>query len=125
MKKLTPIKAIRMYCLGCCAGSSFEVKNCIIPDCSLLSLRFGKRAKGISALKMIRKKCLNCGEGTAFDVKNCEINECSLYYYRFGKNPNLKDKRGKGNPDALKKYRLIQRNSPKQVIVEADANPKL
>lgn len=74
---------------------------------------------------MIRRRCLDCGEGTAFDVKNCEINDCPLFVYRFGKNPNLKGKRGKGNPDALRNYRLIQGNSSKVGFVEADTKPKL
>lgn len=38
----TPIKAIRLKCLDCCAGSSHEVKLCPIQDCPLYSYRFGK-----------------------------------------------------------------------------------
>lgn len=112
-ERLTPLRVIRLKCLECSTGSSFEVRNCIIPDCPFYFLRFGKRVKGISVLKMIRKRCFDCGEGTAFDIRNCEIDDCPLYHYRFGKNPNLKGKRGKGNPEALRKYRLIQINSSK------------
>lgn len=38
----TPIKAIRLKCLDCCAGSSHEVKLCPIQDCSLYHYRLGK-----------------------------------------------------------------------------------
>lgn len=41
-KIITPIKAIRLKCLDCCAGSSYEVKLCPIADCPLYKYRFGK-----------------------------------------------------------------------------------
>ena len=41
-KITSPIKAIRAYCLGCCYGSSEEVKQCTIEDCELYPFRFGK-----------------------------------------------------------------------------------
>lgn len=41
-KKITPLKAIREKCLDCCCGQTKEVKNCLIPDCSLFPFRFGK-----------------------------------------------------------------------------------
>lgn len=42
-KKLsTPMKAIRIKCLDCCAGSSHEVRLCPIKDCSLYPYRLGK-----------------------------------------------------------------------------------
>ena len=121
MNKLSPLKAIRKYCLFCMNGNSSEVKICSDKDCPLLLLRFGKGAKGVSALKAIRARCYTCGEGTPSDIKNCEITNCFLYQYRFGKNPALKGKRGKGNPEALKNHRLIQGISPKQTIVEPSA----
>ena len=42
MEILTPVKAIRAKCIDCCCGSSFEVKECPIKDCSLYPYRFGK-----------------------------------------------------------------------------------
>jgi len=125
MKRLTPIKAIRARCIFCSNNQFDEIKNCLVPECPLFPLRFGRRVKGISSLRSIRKYCYGCGEGTAFDIKNCEITDCSLYQLRFGKNPALKGKRGGGNPDSLRRYRLIQGNSSKVGFVEADANPKL
>jgi len=40
---LTPMKAIRRKCVDCSAGSSLEVKLCVIHDCPLYIYRFGKR----------------------------------------------------------------------------------
>lgn len=41
--KTNPIKAIRDKCLNdCCAGSSYEVENCLCPSCPLYPFRFGK-----------------------------------------------------------------------------------
>lgn len=46
MALLTPIKAIRAYCLGCSGGSYLEVRECVIPKCPLYPYRMGKRPKG-------------------------------------------------------------------------------
>lgn len=40
-RTLTPIKAIRAYCLGCCCGSYQEVQLCPITDCELYLYRMG------------------------------------------------------------------------------------
>lgn len=39
---MTPIKAIRLFCLECCGGSSNEVKLCPSTTCSLYPFRLGK-----------------------------------------------------------------------------------
>jgi hypothetical protein len=39
---LTPMKAIRAYCLDCSNGSAQEVKRCEIRTCPLHRLRFGR-----------------------------------------------------------------------------------
>ena len=38
---MTPIKAIRLKCLDCMCGSSYEVKLCPCKDCSLYRFRLG------------------------------------------------------------------------------------
>jgi predicted NAD/FAD-binding protein len=43
MKRLTPIKAIRQYCIACSGGSRAEVANCEIDDCTLYPYRMGHR----------------------------------------------------------------------------------
>jgi hypothetical protein len=45
VKDLTPLKAIRLKCLDCCAGSIREVKRCHITDCYLHQYRFGRNPK--------------------------------------------------------------------------------
>jgi len=45
MKQLTPVKAIRLKCVDCCAGQLNEVKLCTVEDCPLFPYRMGKRPK--------------------------------------------------------------------------------
>lgn len=42
MDAVTPMKAIRLKCLNCCAGSSNEVKLCTAQSCPLYAFRLGK-----------------------------------------------------------------------------------
>lgn len=41
-KHITPLKAIRLKCLDCMAGSSNEVQLCPSRDCPLFRFRLGK-----------------------------------------------------------------------------------
>ena len=41
-KTISPIKAIRKYCLDCGNDSANEVKLCPCTDCALYPFRFGK-----------------------------------------------------------------------------------
>lgn len=41
-KPLTPVSAIRKYCISCCCGQLKEVKICNLPDCELYPFRMGK-----------------------------------------------------------------------------------
>ena len=43
MKVLTPIKAIRAYCIECSGGMTKEVKLCPVENCPLYPFRMGKR----------------------------------------------------------------------------------
>lgn len=38
---MTPIKAIRAFCLSCCGDNANEVKRCSSPNCPLFSFRLG------------------------------------------------------------------------------------
>lgn len=38
---LTPVKAIRVFCLACMGGSKRLVRECNNPDCSLYPYRLG------------------------------------------------------------------------------------
>ena len=42
-RKLTPIRALRLYCLKCCNGNADEVKNCPVKKCAAWPYRMGKR----------------------------------------------------------------------------------
>ena len=37
-----PVKAIRAFCLECCGGSSYEVKDCTSKECNLYPFRLGR-----------------------------------------------------------------------------------
>jgi len=105
--KLTPLRAIRKYCLWCGNGQANEVKLCTCGHCPLYLFRFGKKEIKGSLLKAIRELCKGCGEGTPFAIRNCEFTDCPLYPFRFGKNPAMKGR--KGNPEVLKKWRENRR----------------
>lgn len=40
-KKKSPLWCIRQYCIDCCCGSAYEVKNCAIDNCVLYPFRMG------------------------------------------------------------------------------------
>jgi len=98
MKRLTALKAIRLRCLDCSGGSSYEVKNCpcnrnegVLEKCPLYPFRFGKRPKEkqpIRPTRAIRLYCLWCFWHLSLQVKECPTMDCPLYRFRFGKNPN-------------------------------------
>ena len=52
MKLLTPLKAIRKYCLGCSGDSKLQVAECNIEDCTLFNFRSGRNPnrKGIGSV---------------------------------------------------------------------------
>ena len=45
MAKLTPMRAIRLKCLECCAGQFSEVRECLVESCPLHAYRMGHRPK--------------------------------------------------------------------------------
>ncbi|HPN32398.1 MAG TPA: hypothetical protein PKY81_15710 [bacterium] len=113
-KDLTPLKAIRKFCVDfCCIGESEEVRLCPCNDdknsglyCSLWKFRFGKGEGCGSRLKAIKERCLDCSGYEFKEIKNCKFTDCQLFNYRLGRNPKLK---GRGNKAAnfannLKKY---------------------
>jgi len=100
MRRRTPIKAIRAYCLDCCGNNPNEVRLCVTSHCALFHYRFGKRpgkehrdeAEVLTPVKAIRTKCLDCSCWMPSEVRNCFLPECSPYPYRMGKNPNCRRK---------------------------------
>lgn len=53
IKRMTPLRAIRLKCLECSNEQPSQVRNCSITDCALFSYRFGKNPsrKGIGGRK--------------------------------------------------------------------------
>ena len=45
MKPTTPMKAIRLKCLDCCAGQLLEINKCDFKNCPLWKYRTGHRPK--------------------------------------------------------------------------------
>ena len=41
IRPITPLRAIRLKCVDCCAGSKGEVRKCVATSCSLWPLRMG------------------------------------------------------------------------------------
>jgi hypothetical protein len=111
---LSPLKAIRKHCVdGCCCGQANEVRLCSATKCALWPYRFGRgpaEKPTLTPLKAIRAKCLDCSAGSLASVRDCWDTECVLYFYREGKNPHLRGKRGKGNGEALRRWREKHRN---------------
>lgn len=106
MKKLTPIKSIRKFCVNCMGGSFKEIKDCcgeLVPEetCVLAYFRFGKNlSKGkVKSLGSIKKYCLSCVGGVKSELEGdclelATEKMCPLNIYKFGKNPSRK---GLGN----------------------------
>lgn len=45
-KRISPLKAIRFWCLDCCGFVPNEVQTCLPEECILHSFRFGKNTTG-------------------------------------------------------------------------------
>lgn len=85
--KITPLKAIRRYCLWCCNDQSKEVRLCPSDECVLYLYRLGKKGRHVSLVKTIRQKCLDCHCQSSNDVFKCDAEDCPLHPYRRGKSP--------------------------------------
>ena len=75
VKILTPIKAIRSYCLGCMCGNAAEVRNCVIPDCPLYPYRMGHNPKRKGMGGNIKALTANSADSA------CEIEEAAEVEY--------------------------------------------
>lgn len=93
MATVSPIKALRLRCLECCAGQRDEVKLCECTKCPSWPYRFGKKTDGMKEyrpVKACRAKCMDCSCGHEGAVRECIFTECPLYPFRMGHNPNKK-----------------------------------
>ena len=83
MKHLTPLKAIREYCLWCSNNQRNEIRHCPSLTCPFYYFCFGRKANKGSRLKAIKVNCKECQSLP----KKCDFEQCSLYLYRTGHNP--------------------------------------
>jgi hypothetical protein len=94
-KKLSPLVAVRHYCLDCCCEVAEEVKLCPVTTCSLWPFRFAKFPEDHrgpkSVLKPISLKCRDCAPEVIKgkpEWQNCIKECCPLWHLRFGMNPS-------------------------------------
>jgi len=68
---MTPLKAIRKYCLWCSTNQPKEIKFCPILECALYGYRFGKnpRRKNIGGNPQFRN-----GSKMALCARNDQLN---------------------------------------------------
>ena len=106
---LTPLKAVRAYCLWCCLGSSPEVRICPSEKCALWPYRHGhnpKRARTSltatytvdeksTARRAIFARCKDCLQKTSGD---CGCPECSLHDVRYRDKARLASGARAGRP---------------------------
>lgn len=91
LKKLTPLRAVRLHCLSCTNGDVTYVRKCSSSSCDVHPIRFGRNDGKIrSVLRAIRRRCLDCCGDERKRVAECELKDCSLYPFRMGTNPNRK-----------------------------------
>lgn len=72
--KLTPLKAIRKKCVDCSGYSVKEVRECVMPDCSLYPYRMGNNPsrKGQGRIKNIRNSDKAPTQLRVFDERKTE-----------------------------------------------------
>lgn len=88
MKKMTPLKSVRKYCVSCGGESKDNVRLCPVEKCALHPIKNGKNGGKVkSVVKSIRARCVDCAGGSRKSIEACELTECSLWPYRFGTNP--------------------------------------
>ena len=106
--RITPARAIRIYCIHCFGGKNtkevrIEISQCTAIDCPLYPYRMGR---GRGSVKAIRKLCLECMGGSTKLVRECTAKNCPVYFYRLGKNPK---REGVGNKKAAPPHFSLDR----------------
>jgi hypothetical protein len=97
-KVLSPLKAVRHFCLDCCCESAKEVELCPANTCPMWPFRFGRypteHVGPKSVLRPIKEKCRDCMPQSISAPKKCEKKCCPVWPYRMGTNPKLKGRGG-------------------------------
>jgi hypothetical protein len=109
-KKLSPLVAVRHYCLDCCCEVAEEVKLCPVTACPLWPFRFGAYPEDHrgpkTVLKPINLRCRDCApepiQGKP-EWQSCMKKCCPLWHLRFGTNPRRKGLGGSNLTDELRR----------------------
>jgi hypothetical protein len=90
-KTISPLEAIRKYCLcSCMGGQRTLVAACVDASCPLHPLRMKEIPEGfgVRVVRVIRRFCLRCTVGDRETVRLCtEKNSCPIWPYRVGVSP--------------------------------------
>jgi len=90
-KVLSPIEAVRRYCLSACMGGQRSlVAGCVDRNCPLYPLRFKEIPEGfpVRVVRVVRRCCLRCTVGDRDAIRRCtEKDVCPLWPYRVGVSP--------------------------------------
>ena len=80
-KRISALKAIRLKCLDCCCGSSYEVKLCTVDVCPLYPFREGhnpyiaKREYTDEQKEAIKTRLMNSRLSTAMEKTENYVSE--------------------------------------------------
>lgn len=112
MTRLTPMRAIRAYCVWCHNHQQALTKECPSIECDLYSRRMGREDKSVeveyrlTTLKAIKFKCLDCSSRSASAVNRCDRVDCRLHEYRTGKNKSFANRKAPSmGAEVLQRYR--------------------
>jgi len=90
-KTVSPIEAVRRYCLTACMGGQRSlVAGCVDADCPFHPLRLKEVPEGfgVRVVRVIRRFCLRCTLGDRGDIRRCrEKAVCPVWPYRIGVSP--------------------------------------
>ena len=83
---LSPLRAVKIWCLECGEGALAQVKSCMDTDCILHDVRLGQKGSGngMKTKDRIREHCLFCMNGMVSEVNRCESLGCVFYLHRKG-----------------------------------------
>lgn len=90
-KTLSPLEAVRKYCLHSCMGGQRSlVTLCSDRDCPFHPLRHKEIPEGfgVRVVRVVRRFCLRCTVGDRVAVRLCtEKDCCPIWPYRVGVSP--------------------------------------
>ncbi|MEA4855488.1 hypothetical protein [Solidesulfovibrio sp.] len=90
-KTLSPIEAVRRYCLAACMGGQRSlVAACTDRACPFHALRMKEVPEGfgVRVVRVVRRFCLRCTVGDRDAVRRCtERDACPVWPYRVGVSP--------------------------------------